>query len=69
MLSPPSRMCSLTATRVMSGMSPDAPGRSANKLKSEVPPPTSTIKTCRGLALCASPAHNGSAELCLSSQQ
>ena len=26
MLSPPSRMCSLTATRVMSGMSPDATG-------------------------------------------
>ena len=54
MLSPPSRMCSLTATRVMSGTLPDGPGRSANKLKSEVPPPISTIRTCRGSALCAS---------------
>ena len=54
MLSPPSRICSLTATRVMSGMPPDGPGRSSNKLKSEVPPPISTIRTCRGSALYAS---------------
>ena len=69
MLSPASRMCSLTATRVMSGMPSDGPDRSANKLKSEVPPPTSMIKTCRGSALCASSACNGFAEPYLSSQQ
>ena len=34
----------------MSGIAPDAPGLSSNKLKSEVPPPISTISTRRGSA-------------------
>ena len=37
----------------MSGIAPDVPGRSSNRLKSEVPPPTSTIRTCRGCSRVA----------------
>ena len=70
MLSPPSRICSLTATRLMSGIAPEAPGFSSNRLKSEVPPPMSTIRTRRGSAVYLStPSHRRSAAGCRSSQQ
>jgi hypothetical protein len=43
----PSRMCSLTAARRISGMGLCLFRRSSNKLKSEVPPPISMTNACR----------------------
>ena len=70
MLSPPSRICSLTATRLMSGIAPDATGSQLEQTEIRGAAADIDDQDVPRLGKCASsPSHNGSAAPCRSSQQ